>query len=169
MGWQGEVIGAQIGTKCGEQNIEFLARNQIFSYAFTPDQNRELYSDHGFGLCSVVDEIVFSAPEPSLRRYRINRTGEPCFEFMQEPDGNRRIVKEVQEGVRKYADYYCGLMKELGLAVSLPAASVYKPLLGALHNRRYIMELFGTYEVQRESVGDMSDGKTLWEIYGKKR
>lgn len=169
MGWQGEVIGAQIGTKYGEQNIEFLARNQIFSYAFTPDQNRELYRDHGFGLCSVVDEIVFSAPGPSLLRYRLNRAGEPCFEFMQEPDRNRRIVKEVQEGVKKFADLYCGLMKELGLAVSLPAASVYKPLLGALHNRRYIMELFGMYEVQRETVGDMSDGKTLWEIYGKKR
>lgn len=167
MGWQGEVIGAQIGTECGEQNIGFLARNQIFTYAFTPDQNRELYRGHGFGLCSVVDEIVFSAPEPSLRRYRINGAGEPCFEFMQEPDGNRRIVKEVQEGVRKYADRYCGLMKELGLAVSLPAAGVYKPLLGALHNRRYIMELFGEYEVQRETVGDMSDRRTLRELYGK--
>lgn len=169
MGWQGEVIGAQTGVECGEQNIEFLAQNKIFSYAFTPDHNRELYRDHGFGLCSVVDEIVFSAPEPSLRRYRLNGEGEPYFEWMQEPVGNRRIVEEVQEGVRKYADYYCRLMKELGLAISLPAAGVYKPLLDVLQHRSYILELFGEYEVQRETASDMGDRRTLREIYGKRR
>lgn len=165
--WQGEVIGAQTGVECGEQNIEFLARNKIFAYAFTPEQNREIYRSHGFDLNSVVDEIVFSAPEPSLRRYRLNREGEPDFELMQEPEGNQRIVKEVQEGVRKYADLYCGLMKDLGLNISLPAAGIYKPLLDVLHNRSYIMKLFGDYEVQRETVSDRSDRKKLRELYGK--
>lgn len=166
MGWQGEVIGAQTGVECGEQNIEFLSERKIYSYGFAPDQNRELYKEHGFDLCSVVDEIVFSAPEPSLQRYRLDRDGEPCFEFMQEPDRNCRIINEVQAGVRKYADYYCGMMKNLGIAVSLPAASVYKPLLDVLHNRRYIVELFGEYEVQRETSSDMADRRMLKEIYG---
>ena len=85
---------------------------------------------------------------------------------MQEPDRNCRIINEVQAGVRKYADYYCGMMKNLGIAVSLPAASVYKPLLDVLHNRRYIVELFGEYEVQRETASDMADRRMLKEIYG---
>lgn len=165
MGWQGEVIGAQTGVECGEQNIEFLAGDKIYSYAFTPDLNRELYRNHGFDLCSVVDEIVFSAPEPSLRRYGLDRDGQPYFEFMQEPDKNLRIVNEVQNGVRKYADRYCSLVQNLGLNISIPAVSVYKPLLDVLHNRRYIMELFGEYEVQRETAFDMEEGRTLKEIY----
>lgn len=169
MGWQGEVIGAQLGVECGEQNIEFFSRKKIYSYAFTPDQNRDLYREHGFDLCSVVDEIAFSAPEPSLRCYRLNRDGEPDFEFMREPAGNVRIVKEVQEGIRKYADHYCGMMKDLGLVISVPAASAYKPLLDVLHNRSYILELFGDYKVQRETASDMSDGRTFRELYGKRR
>lgn len=167
MKWPGKVIGAQTGVECAEQNIEFLAQNKIFAYAFTPEQNREIYRNHGFDLSSVVDEIVFSAQEPSLRRYRLNREGGPDFELMQEPEENCRIVKEVQEGVRKYADLYCGLMKELGLVISLPAAGIYKPLLDVLRNRKYIMKLFGNYEVQRETVSDRSDRKTLRELYGK--
>lgn len=166
MGWRGDVIGAQIGVECGEQNMEFLSRRKIYSYAFAPDQNREIYRDHGFGLCSVVDEIVFSAPEPCLRRYRLDREGNPFFEFMQEPEENCKIVKEVQGGVRKYVDHYCSLMKDLKLAISLPAASVYKPILDVLHNRSYIITLFGEYEVQRETASDMDDRRTIKEIYG---
>lgn len=166
MGWQGEVTGAQIGAECGAQNIEFFSRGNIAAYAFSPDQNRELYRAHGFDLCSVVDEIVFSSPEPSLRRYRLDKDGQADFEFGQEPEKNRRIVCEVQKGVREYADRFCGLTKELGMTISLPASSVYKPLLDVLHNRKYVMELFGEYKVQRETAADVDEWRSFQEIYG---
>jgi len=149
MKWQGEVLGAQIGIRCGGQNIEMYSQGKLCAYVFSPDHNKEIYSAYDFGISNVVNEIVFSAPEPALLRYRIGEDGKTIFEFLDEPVENMEKVVEIQRGVYKYVEEFCSLETKLGIKFIIPAESAYQPIMKICKKRKYINYLVGDYVVQR--------------------
>lgn len=151
MGWGGSISGAQIGIECGRQNIEMYAQNQLYSYVFSPDYHSEIYRKHDFGLGNVMDEIVFSAPGPSLHRYRLDEEGNCVFEFLEEPVQNTKIVTKIQKGVWEYAEEYFKLERKLGIELTLSAECTYEPILKICRKRRYINALLGKYAVHRNA------------------
>ncbi len=159
MGWSGNIFGAQIGIECGGQNIEMYAQNQLYAYVFSPDYHSEIYRKHDFGMGNVMDEIVFSAPKPSLYRYRLDKEGNCTFEFLDEPDQNLEIVTKIQKGVWEYVKEYMELEQKLGIELMLSAECAYRPILDISRKRRYLNSLLGNYEVYR-NAGTEGDERT---------
>lgn len=149
MKWDGNVYGAQIGIECSEDNMELYGSERLCSYIFSPDYCSNMYEKHDFEIGNVVNEIIFSAPEPSLRRYMLDDKGNAMLEFMDEPDNNADIVKEVQKGVYKYAEKYCDIEKKLDIQLPIFPDAAYEPILNVCKNRKYINSLLGKYVVQR--------------------
>jgi len=147
--WSGEVIGAQIGLECDEINIGLNALSKIRVYAFSPTFNVDLYKRHDFGLINVIDEIVFSAPEPSLLQYAMTENGEVKNIFAEEPQKNVEIVKNIQNGVLKYVEKYNKIIRDLDMQLYIPAQVAYRPVIEVVQKRKYIKDLLGKYKVQR--------------------
>ena len=165
MKWEGRVIGAQIGIECGVQNMELFLSGSIKSYVFSPDMNIDIYKKHDFEIGNVVDEIIFSAPEPSLKQYDLNEHGEVTFLFLNEPEENKRIVKEVQKGIKIFADRYYNLIRRLKLDLTIQGAEAYEPILQIVRNKNYILKLFGEYQVQRNASPDDMEWQKVMDLY----
>lgn len=155
--WEGKVCGAQIGIECGRQNIDMYAQGTLNAYIFSPDFNRGIYRQHDFGIGNVIDEIVFSAPEPSLFKYKLDEHENVTFEFMDEPVNNIEMVKEVQFGVYEYVKRYCGIQKKLNMQIIIYADTAYEPIIHIQKNTKYIKKLFGEYLVQRNAFTENKD------------
>ena len=149
MGWGGEVIGAQVGLECDDLNIGFNAADQIHVYAFSPTYNVELYKQHDFGFINVIDEIAFSAPEPSLLQYNLSDQGDIELIFNEEPKENMDIVRGIHCGVMKYVEKFYRISDELGLELPIPAQVAYEPIVKVVKKREYINKLLHGYKVQR--------------------
>lgn len=162
--WSGDVYGAHIGVECGKQNIELFSQNRLNAYVFTPDYNCRLYHQHDFGKGNVINEIVFSAPEPSLYQYKLNDAGQVMFEFLEEPIENVNMVIKIQRGVWRFVDDFCGLEKKMGLDLTISAESAYQPILGILKKRRYVDALLGDYVVNRDAATIESTGRKVRSI-----
>lgn len=163
--WNGEIFGAQIGIEGGEHNIELITSGKIYSYVFSPNNNSNIYKQHDVEIGNVIAEIIFSAPEPSLQKYSIDSMGRPKLVFLKEPDGNNKIVSEVQNGVMQYAEQYYQLIESLGIELEVPAEVAYKPVLKILKNRKYINHLFGEYLVQRSAASGNDQWQRVSHIY----
>ena len=131
---------------------------------FTPDYNCRLYHQHDFGKGNVINEIVFSAPEPSLYQYKLNDAGQVMFEFLEEPIENVNMVIKIQRGVWRFVDDFCGLEKKMGLDLTISAESAYQPILGILKKRRYVDALLGDYVVNRDAATIGSTGRKVRSI-----
>lgn len=158
MKWKGTIYGVQIGIDCSQQNMQMYAQGILNAYVFAPDSNRSFYKKHDFGIGNVIDEIVFSAPEPSLYRYRLGSASNAGFEFSDEPSGNIEIVRKLHYGVYEYVKQYCDIEKKLGMKLILKADTAYAPVVSLCKNRRYINQLLGSYYVRRNAAGKHTPG-----------
>lgn len=164
MKWDGEIFGAQIGVECSKQNIELYAQGVINAYVFSPDYNRYIYKLHDFKIGNVLDEIVFSAPEPSLLNYGFDDNGNFKLIFTDEPNENVDIVSKIQRGVYEYVIKYCEIEEKLGMQLIISPDAAYQPVLDICRNRDYINKLFGKYYVHRFASASEIDGEFVCKI-----
>lgn len=158
MKWKGAIYGVQIGIECGRQNIQMYAQGILNAYVFAPDFNRSIYKKHDSDIGNVIDEIVFSAPEPSLYRYRLDSASNVTFEFSDEPPENIEMVRKLQHGVYEYVKQYCDIEKKLGMKLVLKADTAYAPAILVFKKRQYINQLLGSYYVHRNASGKFASG-----------
>ena len=156
-GWQGQVMGAQIGACLDPVTRQYIQSGLISCYAFENDFFRKMGSINGQYMEDeeiLCVEALFSSASPTLLRYGSNEKEESRFIFAKvNTDGEK--IREIHQGILDFSRQFVPFLKKYHLQIS--GRDAYTPLdclMESSQARELILKIYENDSCLIHSHGD---------------
>lgn len=121
----------------------FLLDGKMSVYCFSSSLNRDKFMFHQPSANhNIYFEMLFSAPEPSFREFRLTENGKTDFVFDTVIE-NELYIREIQKGERDFIREYVNTFREYPFMRNISGSDAYSPFMDAMaHSKKYIDKVF---------------------------
>lgn len=126
-----------------EYSETFFLDGKMLAYCFSSSLNRDKYMSHQPSANhNIYFEMLFSAPEPSFREFKLNDDGGYGFVFDNATE-NETYIEEIQKGEREFIQEYVETFREYPYMFNISGSDAYAPFMDAMqHSKKYIDRIF---------------------------
>lgn len=120
----------------------FFLNGKMSAYCFSSCFNRDKYKFHMPAAGhNIYFELLFSAPEPSFREFKLNGSG---YEFVFDKEiENLVYIEEIQKGETDFINEYLTAFRNYPFMRNISGSDAYTPFMEAMkHSRKYIEKIF---------------------------
>ncbi len=120
----------------------FLLDGKLQVYCFSSGLNRDKFMAHMPSAGhNIYFELLFSAPEPSFREFRLN--GEEYELVFDTKAENELYIREIQKGEEEFINEYIKSFDKYPYMRNISGSDAYTPFMDAMkHSKRYIDKVF---------------------------
>ncbi len=121
----------------------FILDKKMRVFCFSSTVNRDKYKAHKPALnYNIYFEMLFSAPEPSFREFRLDSDGKYAFVFDTTVE-NKAYIEAIQKGERDFIYEYIYTFRKYPFMRNISGSDAYTPFMEALeHSKKYIDKMF---------------------------